>query len=55
MKKHFSYTFSGWLRFVKKLSQKEIDLLWDSKSMEDLHREYQEYLDGLEEGEEDSI
>jgi len=52
MKKDFSYTFSGWLRFVKKLSQKKIDGLWeDRKRMEDLEREYLEYLRDLMEPE----
>jgi len=48
-KRKITYTFSGWLHFVKKMSEKEIDNLFDDKeTWTKLQIEYEVYLAGLE-------
>ena len=43
-KKAYSYTFSGWLRFIKKFSEDEIMLLWDDpKRCSELEDEYKKW------------
>lgn len=38
------YTFSGWLRYVKKFSGKDRDALVNTpKKLDELHKEYEKY------------
>ena len=43
------YTFSGWLRFIKKMSGEEISDLFDNnKKWKELQEEYKKYLKDVE-------
>ena len=42
---NFTYTFSGWLKFIKNLSEKEINGLFDDREKwDELQKEYDEYM-----------
>ena len=41
----YTYTFSGWLKFVKELSEKEASGLFDDREKwDELQQEYEEYM-----------